>query len=88
MAFRKTAHLAFYGFAGYAAWRGAAQAGAWRHGRLLFAFGAALLIATFDELRQSTQIGRSGSIWDVLLDMVGAFVTVGLAHGLSGKRAQ
>jgi VanZ family protein len=57
---------------------------AWQRG-LLFA----LTVASFDELRQSTQPGRNGSIFDVMLDMSGAlvFVTIFAAFATFNSRS-
>lgn len=95
--FRKTIHFSYYGFVGFAAWRGGCDGGLGKNGLLTFAFAAPLLVASFDEIRQSTQVGRTGSIWDVLLDMAGAaaFIAIAAASAkakspgsASAKRAQ
>ncbi len=95
--FRKTIHFTFYGLVGFAAWRGGRDGGLWKDRLLLFAFAATLVVASFDEIRQSTQVGRTGSIWDVLLDMAGAAVFIVIAAATakakspgppSAKRAQ
>lgn len=86
---RKTIHFSYYGLVGLTAAIATLFGGlnngeldpsktkhesvieAWQRG-LLFA----LTVASFDELRQSTQPGRNGSIFDVVLDMSGAVVFV------------
>lgn len=82
---RKSIHVGFYGLVGFVAWRAALQAGSKRTAAFVFAIGAALILACFDELRQSTQPGRGSSIWDVLLDMCGCGVALGIAY-LAGLR--
>jgi VanZ family protein len=83
LVFRKTVHFSFYGFVAFSAWKAAAQAKVSPQGMLAFGLGSALILASFDEARQSTQIGRTGTIWDVLLDMVGATVILSIAHMLT-----
>ncbi len=93
---RKTIHFMFYGLVGFTAWRAAGQMQAKRPEQFKFAIGAALILASFDELRQTTQMGRGGSLWDVLLDLAGAsaaLLVVGWATAKSpgpapAKRAQ
>jgi VanZ family protein len=82
---RKTIHVCFYGFLAFTAWRAAGQAQLRRGSLLLFAAGAALIVASFDELRQTTQMGRGGSAWDVLLDMVGACAALALSQWWGAK---
>lgn len=84
IAFRKVVHFSYYGAnAGVAYWvaRGAnlpirkpffsLAAASW-------ALSFAGICACFDELRQSTEPGRTGSFWDVLLDLAGAAYVVAL----------
>jgi VanZ family protein len=65
-----------YAAAGLAAWRLARGSGAPPDRSTVFALSAPLATAIFDEVRQSTIAGRTGSVWDVLLDMVGVAVVV------------
>ena len=44
-----------------------------------FGLAVAAGFAVFDELRQSTSVGRTGSAWDVGLDLLGAITFIGLA---------
>jgi VanZ family protein len=73
---RKAIHITFYAAAGLAAWRLARGSGAPPDRSTVFALSAPLATAIFDEVRQSTIAGRTGSVWDVLLDMVGVAVVV------------
>ena len=66
--FRKCAHLAGYGILGALAFRA--------NRRLAVAFGVVLLVATADEYSQGLTLTRSGSPWDVLLDLTGAALAV------------
>jgi len=45
---------------------------------VLASFAIVLLVAGIDELNQSTIPSRGGSAWDVLLDVVGAAITIWL----------
>jgi len=83
---RKTIHVCFYGLLAYSAFRAAGQAGLKRSAWVLFALGAALIVASFEETRQTTQVGRGGSFWDVLLDMSGAGAALLLANSIGAKR--
>lgn len=53
-----------------------------------FGFACALLFASFDEFRQTTSPGRTGSVWDIGLDMAGASCFLGLSVLLYRRRAQ
>lgn len=69
---RKTIHFTFYGTFGlllYLAMRSAKPA---PQKALLIALGGVLALACFDEIRQTTADFRTGSPWDVCLDMAGA----------------
>jgi VanZ family protein len=82
---RKTIHLSFYAVTGLAAWRLARGCEASVERATMFALLAPLAISMFDELRQSTIAGRTGSIWDVLLDMVGAGAAVWLLRARDAR---
>jgi VanZ family protein len=76
---RKTIHVTFYGLVAWSAfWSG------W-HGQLrgakpvLYALAIALILACFDESRQLGARARSGSAYDVLLDMTGAAAALAIA---------
>lgn len=88
---RKTIHFSFYGSVGLTAWVVANRElkPSERGLRLMFGLFCALILASFDEARQSTQPGRTGAVTDVMLDMSGAIVFVALAEfALSRKRPQ
>jgi VanZ family protein len=70
IAFRKLMHLTGYGILGALAFR-AARA-------LPAAFAVVLLVACTDEWHQSLYASRGASPWDVLLDVVGAAIAIGL----------
>jgi VanZ family protein len=65
---RKATHLVVYGILGALAWRA--------DRRLTIALGVCLLVASIDEWRQSEAAARSGSAWDVLLDLTGAVMAI------------
>ena len=70
--FRKTIHVCAYGVVGFSLFR-AALAGRARNSTAIgFAMLMVLCIASFDEIRQTTAPNRTGSAWDVALDMTGA----------------
>lgn len=84
--FRKTVHFTFYGTVGLTStvlgWRATGkESDAVRTG--LF---AALFLAAFDELRQSAYTNRSGSAWDVLLDLAGAATFIGLSRWIVRRK--
>ena len=72
---RKLGHLLGYGILGALAFRAA---------RVDFrrpvpvALAIAILVASIDEWNQSTMRARTGSPWDVLLDVVGAAIAIAL----------
>ena len=76
---RKTIHFVAYGTLAYGFFRVALSGKAARNAAITFSLMCTLTMATFDELRQTTAPNRSGSIWDVALDMTGAasFVIIG-----------
>lgn len=63
---RKFGHIAVYAVLGILAWRA--------ERRLVIAMAVAAIVAIADEAKQSTTILRSGSPWDVLLDVFGAWL--------------
>lgn len=84
--FRKTVHFTFYGSVGLTSsilgWRVTKREGdAVRTGLL-----AALSLASFDELRQSAFANRTGSAWDVLLDLAGAATFIGLSRWVARRK--
>lgn len=76
---RKTIHFVFYGALAWTTMRGASAAGSLLFPSIVFGAGWALSHAIFDEWRQSFLRGRSGSIWDVALDLLGIATFLGLA---------
>ena len=80
LAFRKTVHFTFYGTVGVTASWVARASGAERVEVARTALLAALAVASFDELRQAAYANRSGSAWDVALDLAGAAAFLGLSE--------
>lgn len=76
---RKTIHFVFYGSLAWTTMRAASAAGSTVSLAVAFGAGWALSHAIFDEWRQSFLRGRSGSIWDVGLDLLGMATFLGLA---------
>ncbi len=67
-AVRKAGHVFFYGVLGGLAFRA--------DRRVQGALGIVLLVATVDEYRQSLSMTRSGTGWDVLLDVCSALLVI------------
>lgn len=84
---RKIIHFTFYGSVALNACH---LAGPKKDLNAAAGFGVlcALTFAGYDEFRQSTSPGRTGSAWDVGLDMLGAFCFVGLLVLLYRSRSQ
>lgn len=82
---RKSIHFLFYGLLALAAFRLAYRGGAKGAWAVAWAFAFALALSLFDETRQSFVVGRTGSIWDVLLDVAGMAVFVGIAYAFSRR---
>jgi VanZ like family len=72
VAIRKLTHLVAYGILGFLALRASNTKRA--------AVIVALVVAVIDETHQSTLITRTGSPWDVLLDVIGAWLAVTFAR--------
>lgn len=70
VALRKLTHVVGYGILGALAWRA--------DRRWLVSLGISLLVAGTDECMQSRTAMRSGSPWDVLLDMIAAALAIGI----------
>ena len=72
---RKLGHIVAYGILGALAWRADRR----------FAVGIAitLIVASTDEWRQSLTLTRSGTPWDVLLDVAGSWLGMMAAARLS-----
>lgn len=85
-AVRKTIHFSFYGLLGWSGYRLALSLG--KGARMAAFFGLALtcLHACYDESRQTFFSSRTGSGWDVLLDLSGAVVLIGVGLYRAGRR--
>lgn len=77
---RKSAHVLEYGILGALAWRASR--------RLPVSLLVALAVASTDEFRQSFSPLRTGTPWDVLLDVCGAALGVWLYRLWAGKRIE
>jgi VanZ family protein len=73
-AVRKSIHFLFYGLFGLFAYRAASKGGI--RNSVLAGVAFSVFHAAFDELRQAGYADRTGSFWDVLLDLSGAVVFV------------
>ena len=74
LAVRKTIHFSFYGLIATTAFLTPIKNGALRTVGIIAALLTTLAYSSFDEIRQSSQADRSGSAWDVALDMTGGSV--------------
>lgn len=68
VAIRKLGHIVAYAILGALAWRA--------DRRMTVAIAIALLVAVTDEWHQSMSASRTGTPWDVLLDVVGAWLGI------------
>lgn len=84
--FRKGIHLSAYGIVGMSLFRAGIAGRTRRPNSLLFAMSIVFCIASFDELRQTTAPNRTGSAWDVALDMTGAFLFIAVTAALLKPR--
>lgn len=75
---RKSAHFVFYGLLAAAAFRPAWKGGLKAVPAAVWALVWAVMHATFDELRQRGTTARSGSGWDVVLDLAGIAVALAI----------
>lgn len=76
IAARKTTHVCFYGFVAAVALAAMVKNGVPRQSGWIAALIITLTYASFDEIRQSTQPDRTGSAWDVLLDLSGGSMSL------------
>ncbi len=85
---RKTIHFTAYGLVGYSLFRAAIAGKTPRINAVIFALLTVLCLASFDEIRQTTAPNRSGSPWDVMLDLSGAasFALIGALTIASAPR--
>lgn len=79
---RKTVHFVFYGFMALIAWLRFSRSPA------VWAIAFVLFHAAFDELRQSGYVSRTGSIWDVLIDLAGALTFIAIARARVKRAGQ
>lgn len=82
IAFRKTVHVTFYGLVTLLGLMTATRNGAAGKACVIAALLTTLAYASFDELRQSSQPDRTGSVWDVLLDLAGGSAALGAVYAL------
>lgn len=73
VALRKLSHLLGYGILGLLAFR--ASVVDFRR-PVLASHAVVLVVAVLDEWHQTTTLSRSGSLWDVLLDVVGGALAI------------
>ena len=78
VAIRKTAHVVVYGILAALAWRA--------DRRWFVVIGIGVLVAATDEWMQSRTATRTGSPWDVLLDVAAAAGVWWLCHRVSSAR--
>jgi len=76
VAIRKTGHVVVYGILAALAWRA--------ERRVAIAMAVAALVAIADEYSQGLTATRTGSPWDVVLDLLGAAIAVAWLRRLSG----
>ncbi|MGH8458661.1 MAG: VanZ family protein [Nevskiales bacterium] len=88
---RKAGHLAAYAILAWLSYRSArgpvAPATIWSRRAAVYALGFSLITAAFDELRQLLTETRSGSAWDVALDMAGALLALGIIRMVAKRKA-
>lgn len=77
---RKAIHFAYYGLVALTAHLGCQPK------IPIWAISWAIVLACFDEYRQSSAPGRTGTVWDVVLDFSGAIAYVGLAMIVERRR--
>jgi VanZ family protein len=84
---RKLAHLTEYGILAWLLYRARAQTQTiWNPSWARFALLGVLMVATIDELHQHFVPARVGSIVDVMIDMVGAALALGILRRFSARR--
>lgn len=74
---RKAAHIIEYSVLAWLAWRA--------HRTLAVPIVIALAVASTDEWLQSRTVGRSGTVWDVLLDVSAAVLMTLLLSARRGR---
>lgn len=83
---RKSIHFTAYGLLGLSLFRAAMAGGAPKPRAFVFAILVVLSMASFDEMRQTTSPNRTGSFWDVTLDVSGAGTFAAFAAAICGRR--
>jgi len=78
--FRKTFHFCFYGTSALVWSQGLRRLDSASPNRPLLALGLVLCMASMDEVRQHFVPNRTGSPWDVLLDLSGAVTFLAIWH--------
>ncbi len=88
---RKAGHLAAYALLGWLSFRSARgpmpAVAAWNRRAVVLALGLCFATALFDELHQVFTETRSGSPWDVALDMTGALLALAVIR-IAGRRKE
>lgn len=83
---RKTIHFMFYGLVALLTWFTLHHGADGRSPNFWWAGSFALGLATFDEYRQATSVGRTGSALDVVLDAAGIACFLYLAKYSSSRK--
>jgi VanZ family protein len=84
---RKLIHFLFYGALALVLSRAALNSRASRLEAVIYALATCLALAVFDEYRQSMAVARTGSPWDVGLDMTGAVAFLCIPFKPKGVRS-
>ena len=90
---RKAGHLAAYAILGWLSYRSARgpmlpAATGWSRRAAVYALGFSLATAILDELHQVLTETRSGSAWDVALDMAGVLLALVVIRIASRRKAK
>jgi hypothetical protein len=88
LAFRKSVHFCGYGTIALSAFLAAVRTGVGKASSIKFALGFGVALASFDEIRQSGSFFRTGSPWDVLLDIAGMVAFLFVAQKLISYTAK
>ncbi len=76
---RKAAHMFEYGVLAFLAWRA--------HRTIVVPLTIVFAVASIDEWMQSYTVTRTGTPWDVMLDVCAALIVVALATRVVTRRA-
>jgi VanZ family protein len=83
---RKSAHVIAYGTLGWLALRAMAGGrGGWVWRWAWMALAIAVVVASIDEFHQSTVPTRTGSVWDVVLDVAAATLVIAALGGRKSR---